>query len=169
MTTSWSQVKWMGFYTTFVHIKAKLGQENLLRTVKWMRWHCTPDTGFEIQALAAWGRARYLSVTEVPHNVDFLRVSGKETFVSLKLEGQSGVRTRDLRFSKQAAKGTAPPPPDLITYVLQSMYIIASLPGNGIKILKPIIVDFAPTGLQCVLWASGGAGVRRAAYLGGIL
>ena len=26
-----------------------------------------PDTGFEIRALAVWGRARYLSVTEAPH------------------------------------------------------------------------------------------------------
>ena len=30
--------------------------------VRWLRWHCPPDTGFEIRALAVWGRARYLSV-----------------------------------------------------------------------------------------------------------
>ena len=36
--------------------------------MRWMRWHCPPDTGFEIRALAVWGRARYLSVTEAPHN-----------------------------------------------------------------------------------------------------
>ena len=29
-----------------------------------IRWHCPPDTGFEIQTLEVWGRARYLSVTE---------------------------------------------------------------------------------------------------------
>ena len=39
--------------------------------VRWLRWHCPPDTGFEIRALAVWGRARYLSVTEAPHNTDF--------------------------------------------------------------------------------------------------
>ena len=40
---------------------------------------------------------------EVPHNIESLRVSGKETFfVSLKVEGQSGVRARDPLFSKQA-------------------------------------------------------------------
>ena len=55
----------------FVHIKAKLGQENLLRMVRWLRWHCPPDTGFEIRALAVWGRARYLSVTEAPRNTYF--------------------------------------------------------------------------------------------------
>ena len=53
------------------HIEAKLGQENLLRMVRWMRWHCPPDTGFEIRALAVWGRAGYFSVTEAPHNTGF--------------------------------------------------------------------------------------------------
>ena len=57
---------------------AKLGQENLLSMVRWMRWHCPPDTGFEIRALMVWGRARYLSATEVPHNIESLRVSGEE-------------------------------------------------------------------------------------------
>ena len=37
--------------------------------VRWMRWHCPPDTGFKIRAPAVWGRAHYLSVTEVPHDV----------------------------------------------------------------------------------------------------
>ena len=46
-----------------MHIQAKLGQENLLRMVRWVRWHCPPDTGFEIQTLKVWGGARYLSVT----------------------------------------------------------------------------------------------------------
>ena len=32
-------IKWIGFYATFVHIYAKLGQENLLMMVRWMRWH----------------------------------------------------------------------------------------------------------------------------------
>ena len=41
-------------------------------------------TGFEIRASAVWGRARYLSVTEAPHNTEFLRVSRKETFCFLK-------------------------------------------------------------------------------------
>ena len=36
---------------------------------------------------------------------------GKKHFVSLKLECQSGVRTHDLRLSKQAASTTAPGPP----------------------------------------------------------
>ena len=43
-----------------------------------MRLHCPPDTGFEIRALAVWGRARYLSVTEAPHNTDFYTWIGKK-------------------------------------------------------------------------------------------
>ena len=48
--------------------------------VRWLRWHCLPDTGFEIRALVVWGRARYLSVTEAPHNTDFPTWTGKKHF-----------------------------------------------------------------------------------------
>ena len=41
---------------------------------------CLPETGFE-----------------APHNIESLRVSGEETFASLKSECQSGGRTRDLQ------------------------------------------------------------------------
>ena len=51
--------------------------------VRWLRWHCPPDTGFEIRALAVWGRARYLSVTEAPHNTDFHTWMGKKHFLFL--------------------------------------------------------------------------------------
>ena len=61
-----------------MHIQAKLGQENLLRRVRWVRWHCPTDTGFEIQALEVWGRARCLSVTEAPHNTEFHEWMGKK-------------------------------------------------------------------------------------------
>ena len=50
----------------------------------WMRWHCPPDTVFESRALAVWGRARYLSVTEAPHNTEFHMWMGKKHFVSFK-------------------------------------------------------------------------------------
>ena len=40
----------------------------------------------------------------------------KKQFVSLKLEGQSGVQNRDLRLSKQAALTTPPRPPPLYIY-----------------------------------------------------
>ena len=73
-------MKWTRPYATSVHIQAKLGQENLLRMVRWVKWHCPPDTRFEIQTLAVWGRARYLSVTEAPHNTKFYEWMGKKHF-----------------------------------------------------------------------------------------
>ena len=46
--------------------------------VRGLRWHCPPDTVFEIRPLVVWGRARYLSVTEAPHNTHWIssHVSG---------------------------------------------------------------------------------------------
>ena len=52
-----------------------------------------------------------LSVTGDPHNVESLRVRGKENFVSLKFEDQSGVRVRDNRLYKQAALTASGSPP----------------------------------------------------------
>ena len=51
--------------------------------VRWLRWHCPPDTGFKIRALAVWGRARYLSDTEAPHNTDFHAWMRKKHFLFL--------------------------------------------------------------------------------------
>ena len=48
--------------------------------VRWLRWHCPLDTGFEIRALAVWGRACYLSVTEAPYNTNFHTWMGKKHF-----------------------------------------------------------------------------------------
>ena len=39
------------------------------------------DTGFKIRALAVQGQARYLSVTEAPHNIESIRLSREEIFV----------------------------------------------------------------------------------------
>ena len=70
-----NEVKWMGFQANFVHIYAKLGHDNLLKMVRWMRWHCPPDTGFEIRAEHATSL-----VTEALHNIESLRVCGEEIF-----------------------------------------------------------------------------------------
>ena len=60
--------------------------------VRWLRWHCPPDTGFEIRALAVWGRARYLSVTEAPHNTEFHTWMGKKHFCFFQT-AETGNRT----------------------------------------------------------------------------
>ena len=62
--------------------------------VRWLRWHCPPDTGFEIRALAVWGQARYLSVTEAPHNTDFHTWMGKKHFCFFQT-AETGKRTPD--------------------------------------------------------------------------
>ena len=59
---------------------------------RWLRWHSPPDTGFEIRALAVWGRARYLSVTEAPHNTNFHTWMGKKHF-SFFQTAETGNRT----------------------------------------------------------------------------
>ena len=82
-------MKWIGLYATFVHIKAKLGEENILRMV---RWHCPPDTGFEIQTLEVWGQARYLSVTEARHNTEFYEWMGKKYFCFFQT-AETGVKS----------------------------------------------------------------------------
>ena len=60
--------------------------------VRWLRWHCPPDTGFEIRVLAVWGRARYLSVTEAPHNTNFHTWMGKNHFCFFQT-AETGNRT----------------------------------------------------------------------------
>ena len=62
--------------------------------VRWLRWHCPPDTEFEIRALAVWGRARYLSVTEAPHNTNFHTWMGKKQFCFFQT-AETGNRTPD--------------------------------------------------------------------------
>ena len=62
--------------------------------VRWLRWHCPPDTGFEIRALAVWGRARYLSVTEAPYNTNFHTWMGKKQFCFFQT-AETGNRTPD--------------------------------------------------------------------------
>ena len=62
--------------------------------VRWLRWHCPPDTGFEIRALAVWGRARYLSVTEAPHNTNFHTWMGRKQFCFFQT-AETGNRTPD--------------------------------------------------------------------------
>ena len=88
-----------------------------------MRWHCPPDTGFEILALAVWGRAGYFSATWAPHNTEFHTWIGKKHFCFCQTV-KTGNRTLawkaavlattlspDLRLSKKAALTTAPEPP----------------------------------------------------------
>ena len=78
--------------------------------VRWLRWHCPPDTGFEIRALAVWGRARYLSVTEAPHNTNFHTWMGKKQFRFFK-PPRPGTEPRTLAWKAAVLTTTLGPPP----------------------------------------------------------
>ena len=78
--------------------------------VRWLRWHCPPDTGSEIRALAVWGRARYLSVTEAPHNTRFHTWMGKKQYVSFK-PPRPGTEPRTLAWKAAVLTTTLGPPP----------------------------------------------------------
>ena len=60
--------------------------------MRWVGWHCPPDTGFVILALAVWGRTRYLSVTEAPRNTEFYEWMGKKRFCFFQT-AETGKRT----------------------------------------------------------------------------
>ena len=81
--------------------------------VRWSRWHCPPDTGFEIRALAVWGRARYLSVTEAPHNTDFHTWMGKKHFCFFQT-AETGNRTPSSGVKGSVLTTTLGPRPPLI-------------------------------------------------------
>ena len=79
--------------------------------VRWLRWHCPPDTGFEIRALSVWGRARYLSVTEAPHNTNFHTWMGKKHFLFFLKPPRPGTEPRTLAWKAAVLTTTLGPPP----------------------------------------------------------
>ena len=101
--------------------------------VKWLRWHCPPDTGFEIRALAVWGRARYLSVTEAPHNTDFHTWMGKKHFLFLSRPPGPGTEPRTLAWKAAVLTTTLGPPPIFPRYHHIHLYEWKQLLHNGFQ------------------------------------
>ena len=91
--------------------------------VRWLRWHCPPDTGFEIRALAVWDRARYLAVTEAPHNTDFHTWMGKKHFLFLSNRRDREPNPELWREKAAVLTTTLGPPPWSIPRNAQSIYI----------------------------------------------
>ena len=96
--------------------------------VRWLRWHCPPDTGFEIQALAVWGQSRYLSVTEAPHNTDFHTWIGKKHFCFFQT-AETGNRTpnSDVKGSGAITTNLGPPPLKLYNDLANHNLIVSFL------------------------------------------
>ena len=62
-----------GWGADYVNVQARW-----LHYYWWVRWYSPPDTWFKMQTIEVWGRARYLSVIEVPHNTEFYECMGKK-------------------------------------------------------------------------------------------
>ena len=88
---------------------------NWARRTSWGWWDDWDDTVLQtqdskIRALAVWGRARYLSVTEAPHNTDFHTWMGKKhVFVSFK-PPRPGTEPRTLAWKTVLTTTLRPPP-----------------------------------------------------------
>ena len=96
-----------------VHIQAKLGQENILRMV---RWHCPPDTGFEIQTLEVWGRARYTYRSRrSPTILSFTSGWGRNIFVVFSNRRDRETNNRTLAWKAAVLTTTLGPPPSRFT------------------------------------------------------
>ena len=98
-----------------MHIYAKLGHENLLRMVRWERWHCPPDTGFEpwrSEAEHATSRSRRL-----PTILTFTRGWGRNIFCL-----RPGTEPRALAWKAAVLTTTLGPPPKPLSVYSTSKY-----------------------------------------------
>ena len=78
--------------------------------VRWLRWHCPPDRGFEIRALAIWGRERYIGHGSSPQYW-FSHVDGEETFFVSFKPLRPGIEPRTLVWKAAVLTITLGPPP----------------------------------------------------------
>ena len=112
-------------------LQAKLCEGNLLRMVRWVRRHCPPDTGFDIQTLAVWDRARYLSVTEAPHNTKFCEWMGGGKHFCFFQTAETGKRTSNSSVKGSGANCTKAPAHDIkremLVFFLYSFILYQSI------------------------------------------
>ena len=124
--------------------------------VRWLRWHCPPDTGFEIRALAVWGRARYLSVTEAPHNTNFHTWMGKKQFCFFQT-AETGNRTPDSGVKGSGANHypRAPAHYYIMKHLkvrLNCLLVFLQLAHRTLRSYNNDLPGFY-NNLSCVLWA----------------
>ena len=98
--------------------------------VRWLRWQCPPDTGLEIRALAVWGRARYLSVTEAPHNTNFHTWMGKKQFCFFQT-AETGNRTPDSGVKGSSANHYPRAPAHVATNDWRKWHALLNTPNRG--------------------------------------
>ena len=79
-------------------------RQNWARRTSWGWWDEWDDTGFEIQTLEFWGRARYLSVTGALHNTEFTSGWGRNIFASLQTSKTGNLSTRKIQALQYSPK-----------------------------------------------------------------
>ena len=133
--------------------------------VRWLRWHCPPDTGFEIRALAVWGRARYLSVTEAPHNTDFHTWVGKKHFCFFQT-AETGNRTPNSGVKGSGANhhprapapdiymniSTSPDPAQIINLNFQPLELVSRYRDAQLQVTENYWYLFNLTSNSCKYW-----------------
>ena len=62
--------------------------------VRWMRWHCSPDTRLEIRTLAELATSQSWKYPTLLNTVESLRVSREETLLLWNLNAKSGSNPR---------------------------------------------------------------------------
>ena len=111
----WTKLNEWGFRPPLCTYRLKWS----MRT-SWGWWDEWDDTSLQTQDSKfepwVWGRSRYLSVTEAPHNSESFRVSGEETFYFLEIrrpEWRSHPRSSTFQtssFNHCCTRATAPLP-----------------------------------------------------------
>ena len=95
-------------YYIHMHLVPYLKSQITPSMMRWIRWHCPLDTGFEIRAQAVWGRARHLSVMEAPvlHTIltsDPYEWVGKQYLFLWNLDARAGEEPAISRLFKQTS------------------------------------------------------------------
>ena len=141
---------------------------NWASRTSWGWWDDTAHTWCEIQTLEVWGRARYLSVTEAPHNTAFHEWMGTKHFCFLQA-AETGKRTPNSTVKSCGAKHypRAPPTgqvssqmkqddreiivkPSTVASVIHILVKIARIGRNILSIFSPLQNNI----YRCVIYFS---------------
>ena len=84
-----------------------------------MRWHCLPDTEFEIRVLAVWGRTRYTRSRRLSTILNLYEWTGKSHFCSFETWGPEWGSTFQAGSFNHCTR-----PPLTETYVKKNLFFI---------------------------------------------
>ena len=84
-----NEMKWneLGFRPPLCTYRLNWARRTHLRKVRWVRWHCPPDTGFEIRTLGVWGRVPTSRSRRLPTILSFSSLKTYCTFTNWLYRG----------------------------------------------------------------------------------